>query len=121
LRGLLDSSERLDPQQAGSVEAEMKLLGRFRPAPERFGEQVTVYPLFGPSPGSAGLLLTPPTTTVVIAGDAALTAEHVRRAQVWDGSADVEQAVRSMTDYLEFTDVIVCGHDNVMFSPGRWL
>jgi len=121
LRGLLDSAERLDAQHADGIQAELKLLGAFRPAPEEFDGQVTVYPLAGPSPGSAGLLLTPPTATIVIAGDAALTAEHVRRGQVWEGCADIERARQSMADFLELVDVIVPGHDNVMFSPGRWL
>ena len=121
LRELLDSAERLADEQAGDVRADLKLLERFRPAPERFGEQVTVYPLAGPSVGSAGLLLTPPTSTILIAGDAAVTAEHVRCGQVWDGCADIEQAMRAMTDYLELADVIVPGHDNVMLVPGHWL
>jgi hypothetical protein len=121
LRGLLDSAERLGETDAAAIEAELKQTDRFRAAPERFGEQTTVYPLFGASAGSAGLLLTPVTTTVLIAGDAAVTTEHVRRGMVWEGCADVEAAIRSMSDYLELADVIVPGHDNVMFSPGRWL
>lgn len=121
LRGLLDSSERIGAEDAAAVEADLRLLDRFRPAPERFSQQVTVYPLAGPSPGSAGLLLTPPTTTVVIAGDAALTAEHVQRGQVWEGCADADAAMRAMEDFLELADVVVCGHDNAMLSQGRWL
>jgi len=121
LEGLLDTAERLDPEDAANVEADLELLERFRPAPERFGGQVTVYPLAGASPGSAGLLLTPATSTILIAGDAALTAEHVRRGQVWEGCADVGAAMRSMADFLELADVIVPGHDNVTFAPRRWL
>jgi glyoxylase-like metal-dependent hydrolase (beta-lactamase superfamily II) len=121
LQGLLDSAERLDADDARNVEADLKLLSRFRAAPERFGPQTTVYPLAGPSPGSAGVLLTPPMTTIVIAGDAAVTAEHVRRGQVWEGCADIGAAMRTMADFLELADVIVPGHDNVMFCPRRWL
>lgn len=121
LEGLLGTAERLDAAAAANVEADLKLLERFGAAPERFDDQVTVYPLPGPSPGSAGLLLTPPTSTILIAGDAAVTAEHVRRGQVWEGCADVEAAIRSMADFLELADVIVPGHDNVTFAPGRWL
>jgi glyoxylase-like metal-dependent hydrolase (beta-lactamase superfamily II) len=121
LKGVLGSAERLADEQAAGLKADLKLLERFRPAPEAFSEQVTVYPLAGPSPGSAGLLLTPATATILIAGDAAVTAEHVRRGQVWDGCADIEQAMKAMTDYLELVDVIVPGHDNVMLVPGHWL
>jgi glyoxylase-like metal-dependent hydrolase (beta-lactamase superfamily II) len=121
LRGLLGSARRLDAADAAHVEADLKLMERFRPAPEKFGPQVTVYPLAGPSLGSAGLLLTPPMSTIVIAGDAAVTAEHVLRGQVWDGCADVEAAMGAMTDFLELADVIVPGHDNVMLSLRRWM
>jgi glyoxylase-like metal-dependent hydrolase (beta-lactamase superfamily II) len=121
LQERLGSAERLDAEYAEGLEKELALLERFRPAPERFGQQVTVYPLRGPSPGSAGLLLTPPTATIVVAGDAAITGEHVRRGQVWEGCADVEQALESMRDFLELADVIVPGHDNVLLTPSRWL
>ena len=57
----------------------------------------------------------------MIAGDAALTGEHVYRGQVWEGCADVEAALNSMRDFVELADVIVPGHDNVLLSPQRWL
>ncbi|MCD6303824.1 MAG: hypothetical protein J7M21_02540 [Planctomycetes bacterium] len=121
LQDRLDSAGRLDPQQAEAVREELKLLEAFRPAPERFSRQVTVYPMKGASAGSAGLLLTPATTTIVIAGDAAVTAEHVQHGQVWRGCADLAAAAASMRDLLELADVIVPGHDNVMLVPSRWL
>ena len=121
LAGLLDSAERLDPEDVNMIEADLALLGRFAPAPEKFTRQVQFYPLLGASPGSAGLLLAPPTSTIVIAGDAAVTAQHVQAAQVWKGCAETEAAMASLADLLELADVIVPGHDNVMFAPGRWL
>ena len=122
--GLTDSSEsagRLGVADEGEVAAELELLRRFGPAPEKFSEQVQLYPLSGPTSGSAGLLLTPPTATIVIAGDAALTAGHVRRGRVWRGCADTTAALESLRDLLELADIIVPGHDNLMLSPGRWL
>ena len=77
-----------------------------------------LFPLPGASVGSAGLLLTPATASIVIAGDAALTAEHVHRGLVWEGAADIEAATQSLRDVLEIADVIVPGHDNLMLSPG---
>jgi len=121
LNALLDSAERLDADDVSAIEADLSLLGRFSPAPERFTRQVQLYPLLGASPGSAGLLLTPATSTIVIAGDAAVTAGHVHAGQVWKGCADPEAAMTSLTDLLELADAIVPGHDNVMFAPGRWL
>jgi glyoxylase-like metal-dependent hydrolase (beta-lactamase superfamily II) len=121
LAALLDSAERMDPTDAGQIEADLKLLESFRPAPEKFTEQVTVYPMAGATAGSAGLLLTPPTMSVVIAGDAVLTAGHVALGRVWEGCENLEQAVETLRDVLEFADVIVPGHDNVCISPGRWV
>lgn len=121
LAGLLDSAERLDPDDVNAIEADLALLGRFAPAPEKFTRQVQLYPLRGASPGSSGLLLTPATSTIIIAGDAAVTASHVRTAQVWKGCAETEAAMASLRDLLELADVIVPGHDNVMLAPGRWL
>jgi len=121
LKTMREAPGRLGGDELADVERELKLLERFRPAPERFGKQTSLFPLRGPSPGSAGLLLTPPATTIVIAGDAALTAEHVARGQVWAGCADTEAALASLGDILELADVIVPGHDNLILSPRRWL
>lgn len=118
---LLDSAGRLDPQETANIEADLKLLENFRPAPETFTRQVTVYPMNGATSGSAGLLLTPPTMSVVIAGDAVLTAEHVSLGQVWEGCDDREKALASLQDILELVDVIIPGHDNVCISPGRYV
>lgn len=121
LKNLRDTAGRLSRDEVADVEGELKLLDRFRPAPERFGQQTGLFPLAGPSPGSAGLLLTPPAATIVIAGDAALTREHVERGQVWAGCADAEAAVASLGDVLELADVIIPGHDNLILSARRWL
>lgn len=118
---LESSAERLDGEQAAAVEADLKLLRRFQPAPEKFARGVHLYPLAGPSVGSAGLLLAQSTSTILVAGDAALTAEHVHRGTVWEGCADAAAAGRSLRDILEVADVIVPGHDNMMLSPGRWI
>ena len=121
LRRQQDTADRQESEDAGVIKAELKLLDRFKPAPDKFDDQVSLYPLPGASEGSAGLLLTPPTVTIVIAGDAALTAEHVSRGQVWHRSADPAAAVQSMQDLLEIADVIIPGHDNLMLAPRRWL
>jgi len=81
---------------------------------------VHLYPLVGPSLGSAGLLLTPQTSSIVIAGDAALTAQHVLAGRLWEGCADTETAGSALQDILEVADVIIPGHDNVMISPRQW-
>jgi len=117
LSSALASAERLGSERAEETQADLELLKRFSPAPQRFGDQIEVYPLAGPTPGSAGLLLTPATKTIVIAGDAALTAQHVDMGRVWEGCADRQAALTSLADMVELADVIICGHDNLMLCP----
>jgi glyoxylase-like metal-dependent hydrolase (beta-lactamase superfamily II) len=104
---------RLASDEADAHAKELALLDRFRPADDDLAPQVSLYPLEGPSPGGCGLLLTPPTQTILIAGDAAVTAEHLRAGQVWDGCEDTQAAMDSLTDLLEVADIVVCGHDNL--------
>jgi len=121
LEGLAGSAERLGADDRKTLAADRKLLERFRPAPQQFGEQVTVYPMAGPSPGSAGLLLTEPTCTLVVAGDAVVTREHLEAGQVWDGCWDTAAAVRTLQDLLELADAVICGHDNLVLLRRHWL
>ncbi len=107
------AADRLDSDGADAHADELALLDRFVAAEEDFTPQVSLYPLEGPSPGGCGLLLTPPTRTILIAGDAAVTAEHLAAGQVWDGCVDTQTAMDSLTDLLEVADIVVCGHDNL--------
>jgi glyoxylase-like metal-dependent hydrolase (beta-lactamase superfamily II) len=116
-----ETAERLDPQEASNITKEIKLLQRFTPAPDKFTEQICLYPLPGPTPGCAGLLLTPPTSTVVIAGPAVPTAQHVQRGIIWEQCADKDQAMTSLKDLLELADIIIPGFDNAMVSPRQWI
>lgn len=120
LEKLQSSAERLS-SEGPDIEADLKLLEKFKPAPDKFTPQVQLYPMVGPSPGSCGLLLTPPTITIVIAGDAAVTQEHVMAGQVWRGCWDTKAAMESLRDLVELADVIIPGHDNLILSPRRWL
>jgi len=121
LQGLLESSERLDSDGAGSVRADMEMVARFKPAPEQFSPQVHLFPLPGASVGSAGLLLASPTNTILLTGDAVVTTEHFRRGQVWQGCADIRQAMDSLQDLIEIADTIIPGHDNVIPAARNWL
>jgi len=114
LQGLLQSAERLDAEQAAAIEADIEIVRKFNPAPERLTPQVHLFPLAGASIGSAGLLLIEPTSTVLVAGDAVVTAEHFARGQVWQGCTDTEGALESLQDVIEIADVIIPGHDNII-------
>jgi hypothetical protein len=120
LAALSESADRLG-DEGEDLAAEQQICSRFKPAPEQFTGQVSFYPMAGPTPGCAGLLLTPPTQTVVIAGPAAPTREHIERGMIWPDCADKEAAMETLTDLLELADIIVPGFDNVVYSPRRWM
>ena len=73
----------------------------------------------GPSGDSARLLLSLPYATVVIAGDAVASHEHLEQGRVLRGAADIEQARVSIMEVFEIADVIVPGHDNIVLNPAR--
>jgi glyoxylase-like metal-dependent hydrolase (beta-lactamase superfamily II) len=121
LRRLHESSHHQGDELDEAMHADLALVSRMAAAPDKLSRSVDLFPLPGPSAGSAGLLLTPPGRTVIVAGDAALTADHVLAGQAWQGSADVKVAADSLGEVLEIADIIVCGHDNYMLSPARWV
>lgn len=121
LETLAESADRGGRQIERAIAADRKLLRRFQPAPDKLTSAVHLYPLPGPSAGSAGLLLAGPRLTVVIAADAAVTADHVLAGRVWSGCADTAAAMASLVDLLEIADLIVCGHDDTILSPTRWM
>lgn len=115
LEELAGSADRLTGEDAEQIRGEIEQVRRIAPAPEKLHEQVHLYPLPGASPGSAGLLLTPPTLSILVAGDAVLTVEHLQAGQVWEGCTDTEAAMDSLQDVLEVADAIIPGHDNVFY------
>jgi glyoxylase-like metal-dependent hydrolase (beta-lactamase superfamily II) len=121
LEMLHDSASRLSKEDEETIHRDLALVNRFKAAPEKFGPQVQLYPLFGASAGSAGLLVASATTTTIIAGDAAITAGHVLAGQVWQGCFDATAALETLEDLLQVADIIVCGHDNMMVVPQRML
>ncbi len=119
LQAMHESSHRQGGEVDQAIHVDIEILQRFQPAPDKLTDVVDLFPLPGPSEGHAGLLVAGATRTVIVAGDAALTIDHVLAGQVWSGCQDVEAAMQSLTEILEIADLIVCGHDNYMISPGR--
>jgi glyoxylase-like metal-dependent hydrolase (beta-lactamase superfamily II) len=115
LRALLDErGEDVDPQ---SVQRELELLENTKPAEDAIARGVDLFPLAGYTPGTCGLLLSLPTLTILIAGDAVATQEHLVSAQVLPDCRDVAAAKQSLAEAYEIADLIVPGHDNVFVNP----
>lgn len=101
------------------ISEEIAILKRFQPAPDKLAPHVDLFPLPGFTPGNAGLLLSFPGSTVLIAGDAIPTQEHLEQGRVLRGAYDVELAGESFREAIEIADIIVPSHDNVLTNPTR--
>jgi len=119
LDDLSGSADRMGEDARQAWQADSELVDRFAAAAEKLTPAVHLFPLPGAAVGSAGLLLAAPTHTVIVAGDAAVTRDHLAAGRAWSGSADVETAGQSLLELMEIADYIVCGHDNVTPSPMR--
>jgi N-acyl homoserine lactone hydrolase len=104
----------IDPKP---IEAELELLGSFVPAPDRLADNVDLFPLPGFTPGTCGLLLSLPISTIVVAGEAVPTQEHFLAGQVLPESWDIKQAQESLREVYEIADQIIPGHDNIFSNP----
>jgi glyoxylase-like metal-dependent hydrolase (beta-lactamase superfamily II) len=114
------AEEQAAHQESRELEALIKkervVLHRMQAAPEELAENLQLYPLPGYTPGQCGLIVTEPTLTTVIAGDAVPTAGHFAAGQVFPDCWDLEKAKESLLELLEVADVIVPGHDNLFVA-----
>lgn len=99
------------------MEAELGVLEELGPVPDKLADGVDVFPLFGYTPGTCGLLVTTPTVSTLIAGDAVPTQDHFLAGQVLPDSGDIKQAQESLREAYEIADLIVPGHDNIFLNP----
>ena len=99
------------------VSRERGLLEKMLPAPDELADGVQLYPLPGYTPGQCGLIVTQPTLTTVVAGDAVPTAAHFTAGQVFPDCWDLQKAKESLLELYEIADLIVPGHDNIFVAP----
>jgi glyoxylase-like metal-dependent hydrolase (beta-lactamase superfamily II) len=99
------------------IQKERALLAKIQAAPDALADSVDLFPLPGNTPGQCGLLLSEPTRTTLIAGDAVPTAAHFLAGQVFPDCWDLAKAKESMMEIYEVADLIVPGHDNYFLAP----
>jgi glyoxylase-like metal-dependent hydrolase (beta-lactamase superfamily II) len=116
LSNLIDQAPEEDLDRA-HMERELGLLNEFEPADDELAENVDLFPLFGYTPGTTGLLLALPTQTVLLAGDAVATQDHFLAGQVLPDSASIPQAQEALQEVYEIADLIIPGHDNLFLNP----
>lgn len=114
---LVEDLQHVEEEETRSLyRREIATLGKFKAAADQLMAQVDLFPMPGYTPGTCGLILSETKRTVLIAGDAVPTVEHMKQRRVLRGAFDVEQARESLDEALEIADVIVPGHDNVVWN-----
>ena len=99
------------------LERELAVIDSLRPADDKLADGVDLFPLFGYTPGTCGLLVTTPLTSTLVAGDAVITLDHFLAGQVLPDSYDVRAAQEAMAEVYEIADLVVPGHDNLFVNP----
>ena len=101
------------------IKRDIALLQQCKPAPDQLAKGVDLFPSYGFTPGTCGLLLAMPTHTVVVAGDAVATQEHLEQGRVLRGAYDAQTAKDSLFEIVEIADLIIPGHDNIQVNRSR--
>lgn len=96
---------------------ELAILESARPADDKLADHVDLFPLFGYTPGNCGLLVSLPTLTILITGDAVPTQDHFLAGQVLPDCYDLNTAQESLREVYEIADLIIPGHDNLFVNP----
>ncbi len=101
------------------LKRDIELLQKCKAAPDQLARGVDLFPSYGFTPGTCGLLLALPGHTVVVAGDAIATQEHLEQGRVLRGAYDAQAAMDSMVEIVEIADLIIPGHDNIQVNRSR--
>ncbi|MDG2093887.1 MAG: MBL fold metallo-hydrolase [Phycisphaerales bacterium] len=109
-----DAVTHTDDETVAICQARLDAIAGVQAAPDRIIEGVDLFPLPGVTLGTCGLLLSQPRATVLIAGDAIATAEHMEQGKVLPGCHDLEKAHESFKEAIEIADVIIPGRDNIL-------
>ncbi len=101
------------------LESQLQKLDGFQVPEDHFLQGVDLFPLHGHTLGTCGLLLPTPKRTIVIAGDAVPSREHLERLTVLPTTQDIESAQESMKECVDIADIIIPGRDNILLNPLR--
>lgn len=113
----LDSRAEEDEELRAVLGDVEDILSKARPAEDQLAEGIDLFPLPGQTPGTAGLLISTPTLTTLLAGDAIPSLDHFLAAQVLPDAAHIEQAQESLREAYEIADLVIPGRDNIFLNP----
>jgi glyoxylase-like metal-dependent hydrolase (beta-lactamase superfamily II) len=116
LQQLIDGAPDADLDRK-MLREELALLESLQSPDDRIAPGVDLFPLFGYTPGTTGILVAAPAYTVLIAGDSVPTQDHFLAGQALPDSQDIQAAQEAMAEVYEIADLIVPGHDNLFLNP----
>jgi glyoxylase-like metal-dependent hydrolase (beta-lactamase superfamily II) len=116
LQQLIDGAPDADLDRK-MLREELALLESLQSPDDKIAPGVDLFPLFGYTPGTTGLLVASATYTALIAGDAVPTQDHFLAGQVLPDAQHIQAAQESMQEVYEIADLIVPGHDNLFLNP----
>lgn len=120
---MIDQLQRLvqggegDSAAAGVIRADIELLRSFKSAPDTLAAGVDLFPLPGVTAGTCGLLVPNTRHTMLIAGDAVPSREHLEHGQVLRRAVDVGLARESLREAIEVADFVIPGRDDFVINP----
>lgn len=112
-----DLLEKRIRRETADAKVLRELHRRLKAAPDKLAAGVDLFPLPGFTEGTAGLLVSAPLTTTLIAGPAVATLDHFLAGQVLPEVAELEKAKSSLSEVYEIADVVVPGYDNYFVNP----
>ena len=118
LRDYRDATD--DRELRAAVAVELAIIEATAAAPDTLLPQVDLFPLFGYTLGTCGLIVAAPASTTLIAGDAVASLDHFLAGQVLPDSADLAAAKESLAEVYEIADLIIPGHDNGFVNPRNY-
>ena len=114
-----EAVEAGDDEVARLHDRELELLEQCQIAEDTIVPHVDLFPLPGVTEGTCGLLIALPARTILIAGDAVPTVEHLEQGKVLPHCANLAQAQESFKEAIEIADILIPGRDNILLNPLR--
>lgn len=119
----LDSAgEDLEDDQKAMLEIlrqDVAVLARCKPAPDALAHGVDLFPMPGVTQGLCGLLLSEPSRTTLVCGDAIPTQDHLEQGKVLPTCWNREKAQESFQEAVEIADLLILGRDNAVMNMTR--
>ncbi len=119
----LDSAgEDLQDDQKAMLEIlrqDVAVLARCKPAPDALAHGVDLFPMPGVTQGLCGLLLSEPSRTTLVCGDAIPTQDYLEQGKVLPTCWNREKAQESFQEGVEIADLLILGRDNAVMNMTR--